>query len=373
MRNITNFNMRLLIIYTIILTFLQVNFSLAQNIYQITGIIANAQEENPTLSRSVALNDARRRALILMLQQLKFNIDANELFSDQEIEQVIRSQQINDEKFADNEYWATLNILFDKDFIDKYIIEKNLKLFKIDAKSDPYIILPIQLKDEKVQLWGSDNIWYQIMSSNNYDIGNKKFVIPEFSIENISLLDEDEIYNIVFNNKNFDHLKKLSNKYNIKSFYVLLYSYDNLKNKALIDIFYIKDTYKKQTKLSFINTEALDSSNLINIVAKKTTKYLANLNYNDAKIHDNNIYIGLNISNMGQWLMIKNRLENANFIENSQTKLLSTNSAIFKILLKDNNIDIENNFQAIGVDLSKRSPNHFFGSIVTTSEEDLIN
>ena len=50
---------------------------------------------------------------------------------------------------------------------------------------------------------------------------------------------------------------------------------------------------------------------------------------------------------MGQWLMIKNKLENANFIDNSQTKLITTNSVIFKILLADHNINVENNFNQL--------------------------
>jgi|TARA_Y100000389_G_scaffold87330_1_gene83891 hypothetical protein len=356
--------MRLFAIYSIILTFFNISFLFAENIYQISNIIANAKMDNPTSSRQLALDEARRRAFIILLQKLKYQITANELFSDQEIEQIIRSQQISDERFADNEYWATLNIFFDKDFVDQYIIEKDLKFFRSNAQIDPYIILPIQITDNKVKLWDKDNIWYQIMLNNNYDIGNKKFIIPEYSIDNISLIDEEKIYDIIFNNINYDHLTKISEKYQVKSFYILAYSYNELRNKAIIDIFYIKDSYKKQTKLSFINTESLSKDNLLNIIAKKTTKYLANQSYNDITTTDKNIYIGLNLSNMGQWLMIKNKLENANFIDNSQTKLITTNSVIFKILLADHNINVENKFQSIGINLSKRSNNHFFGSIL---------
>ena len=46
------------------------------------------------------------------------------------------------------------------------------------------------------------------MLSNNYDIGNKKFIIPEYSIDNISLIDEEKIYDIIYNNINYDHLTK---------------------------------------------------------------------------------------------------------------------------------------------------------------------
>ena len=110
--------MRLFAIYSIILTFFNISFLFAENIYQISNIIANAKMDNPTSSRQLALDEARRRAFInIATQKLEYQIAANELFSDQEIEQIIRSQQISDEKFADNEYWATLNIFLTRIFV----------------------------------------------------------------------------------------------------------------------------------------------------------------------------------------------------------------------------------------------------------------
>lgn len=324
----------------------------------IRGVIANAIDENPSASRQVAISDARRRAFKMLLQNLNYKVSANELFSDEEIAETIRSQQVDAEKIAGNEYSAILNIIFDKDFIDQAIIQKKLHHYKIDGEIENYIIFPAQIKDEKLFLWGKENKWRLAISGNLKTKTNKKFVMPEASIDNITSINEDKIIGSDYND-----IANITEKYNTDSAYILIFSYDKNNGKAYVDITYLQNAHIKKYRLSFINTQSLDNDKLLEIVASKTIEYLSQQDHKIKNSDDPNKYIGIPITNMGQWLMLRNKINNADFIEKNQTKLISNDLVIFAISYKKDEATIEEDFRSIGILLNKKTKNYFLGTI----------
>lgn len=334
------------------------SYASSSEIYSVRGVIANAIDEDPSKSRQVAISDARRRAFKILLKNLDFKVSANELFSDEEIAETIRSQQVDAEKIAGNEYSAILNIMFDQDFIDQAILQKKLHHYKANGEIESYVIFPAQIENEQLYLWNKENKWRIAISGNLKTKTNKKFLIPEASIDNITSINENKIIA-----SNYNDISNITEKYNTDSAYILIFSYDENKSKAYVDITYLQNAHIKKYRLSFINAQSLDQENLLDIVASKTIEYLSQQDHKIKDSNDPNKYIGIPITNMGEWLMLRNKINNADFIEKSQTKLISNDLAIFAISYKKDESTIESDFRSIGISLNKKAKNYFLGTI----------
>lgn len=341
---------------------LNANQALANNPYSVKGIIANATAQDPTTARELAITDARRRAFKTLLSNLSFRPIANELFEDVEISNTIRSQQVDSEKIAGNEYSAILNIRFDKDFIARSIKEKKLHLYKMDGKTENYLILPAQIVDDEIVFWNEDNIWKTAIAQNLDTKTNKKFILPNPSIENFTLIEEDNLYRADYND-----IENLAKKYDLDSAYILIFSYDEEVNKTYVNITYLQNIHKKKLRLSFVNAQLLEKEALLDIVAKKTIEYLASQDHKIKSSNDNKRYISIPISGMGQWLMIKNKIDNASFLQSNKVKLISKDFVVLAITYNKNEAEIAYDFSTIGIILNKKANNYYIGSFSQNS------
>ncbi len=337
--------------------FLLPNFAMAKKIkdsdYQIESIIANAFAENASQAGKIAVSDARRRAFKILLKKLEIETSAHELFNDQEIAETIISQQVDGERIAGNEYFATLNIVFDKEFIDQVISQKNLLDYKTNKKIEKHLILAAQKIDNQIYFWDKKNNW-RVAVENNLSSNKKIFKTLDASINNLATIDSN-----IFLEPKFQDISSVAKDLNVDSAYILLFSYNDNINQAAVNITYLQNNHRKRFKLNFVNSNNLTQQDLLDIVAKKTISYLSLQDHKIDPADNGKKYIGIPISSLGHWLMLSNKLQNANFLDDLEIKMITRDFVIISIFYDKDQRKMENDFISIGLIINRKSYNYY--------------
>ena len=349
------------IITTIIFTFFSFNSVIAQdsklNIYLIESISSKAVAKKQNDAKNLAIASARRDAFMSLMERLKMPISIADTVSDSEISDMVRSEQIMDEKISGNSYSATFNIIFAKDFVEHILSTKSeTKEIVENDKSEKYVekfvIIPVKVAKRKSLVWEPENDWRvmldRMISKNSLQ---KTFVIPEASIENVATVNGQNVKNIIFSN-----LEKITNTNNSEASYILFFNFDEIENKVLVDVIYLRKLLKKQFRLSFINVDRLSYNDLIIKVAEKTLDYLGNNSVgSDNILNKNALQVHVKIATLEDWLNVKKLLENSNIFQDMLVNSISRDEVKVSFNYINPSVSIEEACESAGIKIVKQA------------------
>ena len=354
----------------ILLLFFCLNFAWAQeskNIYFVDSIRTKAVGKNPNEARKISVNNARRDAFMVLLSRLKMPISLSDNISDSEIAEMVRSEQIVDEKIAGNSYSASFNIIFAKDFVDHILGKKNdngtFINKNLDEKySEKFTIIPVKMVNNRPIIWESENDWRvmmeRIIAKNNFQ---KTFMVPNYNFENTSNINNKNIKDISFSN-----FERINADNGAEASYVLFFNFDEIENKVLIDVVYLRKLLKKQFRLSFINVDRLSYNDLILKVAEKTLEYLNNNPIgNDEILNNKFVNIHVKIEKLDDWLYIKKMIEDAKIVDKIFVNSISRDEVWANIIYLNSTVSIEQAFEKIGITIAKQSQGFYEINTIT--------
>jgi hypothetical protein len=344
----------------IFLAFFSLNSSLAQdfegNIYLVEAITSKAVSKTANEAKIIVGTNVRRDAFMMLLTRLKLPIATSDNVTDAEIAEMVRSEQVVNEKISKNSYSATFNIIFAKDFVEhilakKFDGEKIKQVDKPESYSEKITIIPVKMAKIRPLVWEQENDWKvmleRVIAKNRLQ---KNFAIPEANIENVTMVNGQNIKNIAFSD-----VEKISSANNSEAVYLLFFNFDEIENKVLIEVVYLRKLLKRQFRLSFINVDRLSYNDLIIKVAEKTLEYLGSNTIGSDNVLDKNIVnIRIKISTLDDWLNIKKTIENANIVEDVAVSSISRDEVKAKINYNNTKISIEEAFRNIGISISKQ-------------------
>ncbi len=350
------------------------------NIYAVDDIIASASSKSPAQARNKAISTAQRNAFLILLERLEVNGDISKQFEDAEITDMISSKQILNEKIAGNSYQATLNLTFAKSFVKFYLDKKTAKVDEKLKKANQanYLIVPIKV-DKTTLIWEENNDWRLALESvaNNLT-ENPSFKFAKGDIEDISILDSGHLQNL-----NFSQIKPVLDKYNVAALLLVYFEFDSIENKANMIVQEISQINSSQVSLEFVNVNQLDYDKLLNKVADKTLNYIINSKNNPkAKIPEElkkpqkineqnanhqivNYQIDVLISNLEDWVKVKNKLENSNIIAQFRVDSIARNLIRINVSYNKNNDDIITAFAKEKLPLKQKGENYYVLSLIT--------
>jgi hypothetical protein len=352
---------------TLFLTFSGISFATENNIYLVEGVTTNFSGKSPSVARGGAIASARRSAFLVLLTRLEIATSVADTVSNEEISDMVRSEQIDGEKIAGNSYSATLNILFAKDFVDYILGKKDLKksenlkaIKKPEEVTESYLLIPAKITKRSMVLWEEENDWKRAIEKNLSKKSQKKFIIPNPDLENVAIVNSDNVALA-----DYATLEPMLFKYKANGAYSLFFSYDEIENKVNINTFRISKSQKKQVKLSFVNVDRLSYEALMDKVASKTIDYLiSSQNSEDASL--NLVRIQIPITSLGKWLMVKRKIENSNMTNQLNIESISRDYGFISMNYANGRTDIFENFLKVGLSLSQKSENFY----VATDHED---
>ena len=324
------------------------------NPYVIEGIRANAVGDDPSQARDLALKQAKREAVEILLKRLRYPVEIADQLDEVDIFKMIRSQQIDNEEIIGNQYIATLNIVFSQDFVDDVMQRNNYRTVS-DEDIDPSLLFLAEEDDGEINLWGEGNSWAAAVKKNMKRGNKDPLIIPDFDIENVSIINSSNINTI-------DHkgIEPIHARYGVDSSYITTFSYDEDLNEIYIDITYIRNLQKKSIKLKFVNTDFLEKEELLDIVAKKTISYLISLDNSQMREKESlEKVIAVPVTSLGNYLMVKNKIEKSGILHLMRLNVVSNDYFLISANFKDEEEQVAADFKEIGLRLEKKSSNYY--------------
>jgi hypothetical protein len=336
-------------------SFLNFSYADSDNIFLVENVAVNVSGKSPTNARNLAVATARRDAFLVLLSRLEVSAEISGKVTNEEISDMVRSEQIEGEKAAGNSYSGVFNILFAKDFVDHILSQKNLEGSKVAAQEDKtYLLIPVKMVGDRPVIWSDDNDWRATISKDLEQKNlRKKFIIPDVDLGNLAILGRDNVAIAGYN-----ELEPMSLRYKTDAIYSLFFTHDAAENKATVDVYYLSKMQKKQFKLSFVKVDNLSWDSLLTKVADKVIDYLNSPQASENNIvASNSIRIQIPISSLRGWLAIKSKIENSNLVSKINIESISRDMAMISVNYVDSGVDIAESFLRIGLLLSKKADN----------------
>ena len=345
-----------LLLFSVFVAFSNFSFAADGSIYSVANVAVSVSGKSPTDARNLAVATARRDAFLILLTRLDMNINVADKVCNDEISDMVRSEQTDGEKVAGSSYSATFNILFAKDFVDHILSQKkSTQVAEVPAKiEESYLLIPVKMVKKQPIVWEESNDWRKaVVKSLGKKNLAKKFVIPDADLNNLSLLGRDNVAIA-----GYAELETMITRYGNAAAYTLFFTYDDIENKVNINVYYIRKMQRKQFKLSFINVDRLSFEALIDKVADKVVDYLNSPQISENKIITSNIVrIQIPITSLNGWLATKNKIETSNLVNQLNIESISRDWALISVNYLNNDVDISEAFLGIGILLNKKSEN----------------
>lgn len=344
----------------------------SSNIYFIENVSANAISKTPKDAKTIASNGARRDAFLILLTRLSMSSLVADSVSNDDIFDMIVSEQINDEKIAGSNYSATFGITFSKSAVDRILKAKTQKGNAItkDSDEESYLIVPVKMvkrtPPDRYLLWESTNEWRPAMMAALRDKSITRFVVPDDDIANIAVLNHDNIDTI-----EFSRIETMLSRYDASAAYIAFFYYDNSENKVSITLQNIRKMQKRQVKLSFANTDRLPYDELLKKVSGKLVEYLlSSKSADNIRSNAKLIKIEVPITSLGNWLMIRNKLEASNLISQLNIDSISRDYVEITVNYVDSRIDIIDSFTKAGFVLDKKGDDLYSLTLSPSANKD---
>lgn len=330
------------------------------NTYMIEGVAANASAKSSGEAKIIATNNARRNAFIALLSRLSMNPNTADTISNDRIFDMVRSEQITEERISGSSYSAVFNILFAKNAVDKAInVQKTI------VSEESYLLIPVKILQKKeidanaypskYALWEGNNDWKVAMEEKLKEKALTKFIIPEGDINNIAIINQDNVDRL-----EYSELEPIMNKYKVTEAFVVFFAFDDIENKVSISVQDIKKLQKKRVKLSFVNVDFLKYKALLSKVSEKTIDYLINSKSTEAVAMETSLVkIEIPIANLAQWMSIKNKIETSNLVSQMNIDAISKDYVVISVGYVEGQVDIVDAFAKADFTLEKKSEDFY--------------
>ncbi len=337
----------------------------AQNLYTIDSVAVNASGSSPTKARVNAIASGQREAFITLLDRLEIDKNFANSLKDDVISDMVASQQILDEKISGNNYSATLNLTFSESFVKHYLGNKTE--VKEVVQTNNYLVVPIKLVKNQPIIWKEDNDWKLALEKVLKDNKISSIKLPRGDLGDIAMFNYDSI-----KDGNISKFEEAINKYKVEALVLAYFEFDDIENKVNISLQIIHKFQSNKVRLDFVNVNQLSMPNLIYKVANKTAEYIINSTNkvgNQMAFTPVSVSIDVLISNLGDWLTIKNKLENANIISDLKVNSISKDLVKITVVYNGSNGDITNFFSQYSLSLQKKAEGGYFLSKYNQTNE----
>lgn len=354
----------------LVLSFLFISFNAIaqeQDIYAVNDVVIKASGKSPSDARTKAISDGQRSALTTLFQRLGKDQSLVSNLNDEQIDDMVSSKQIVDEKIAGSNYSATLNLSFSESFVKYYIGgDKAVVSKEPESKEEIYLIVPVKVVKDQMVVWGEDNDWKVAFDNVIKNSKSAKIKYAKGDDQDVSVLNPENV-----SDPEFTKFEDLISKYKATSIIFAYFDFDNIENKVNIALKTVNKYKIEKVRLDFLNVNQLTMSDLVSKVASKTFDYIVGNKNDSASVAASvlNIDFDVVIRDLGEWLTIKSRLENNNIISGLKVESISQDVVKIKGNYDGKNGEMISFFAKNNLYLQKKPEGGFFLSLTNLNPQ----
>ena len=330
--------------------------------YLVENVATSASAKSAGDAKVSATANARREAFVTILSRLSLPASDAEKITNDQLFDMVRSEQITEEKIAGSNYSAIFNIMFAKSAVDRVLKDKSGSASK-EIAAENYLLIPVKIIKQKnvaanstrFILWDDDNDWRKALDKDLKSKSLKNLIIPQPDLSNVAMINNDNIEKL-----EYSAIEPLFSRYKAVGAYVVFFYFDDIENKVSIAVKNIKKLQKRQIKLNFVNIDRLKYDGLLAKVADKTVEYLVQSQSESLlEFGSNSVKFEIQISSFGDFLMLKNKIENSNLINQMNIEAISKDYVKTTVNYIGSDPDIIAAFSKFGLVLKKKSDNYY--------------
>lgn len=366
MSNFALFIRNLLVISVIFVSFSATSYAQEKNIYFVEGVITKAFATSSGKAKILATKKARKEAFAILLSRLSLDTTIADDIAQEDFFAMVSSERITGERISGSGYYAVFNIIFSRNEVERVLKEKKVR--RENSPQDTFLLIPVKNTktrtpegevEKTLLLWEEENDWKIAVEKEITEESMFQFIVPDSDLSNISVLNKENVEHILF-----EDLDPLFSKYRSQEGLIMFFEFDDIENKVTILVHDIKKLQKKQLKLSFVNVDRLEYSELMKKVTQKTLEYLLSIKTKDkVKPEDTLVRLEIPISSIKQWNEIRNKIEESNLVSQLNIEAISKDYARIAIIFVEGKKDIVKAFSEKGMELRRKSENLFTLSV----------
>ena len=292
--------------------------------YTVSGISASESADRATEARKKANKVAYKNALIILMDRLSIDKNYAEIISDSEIEQMVSTVKVSNEKIGRKTYSATMDIVFSKDFVNfifrKYNITKNSR------PSNTYIMIPVLDDNNKILVTSSSNVVLEQMENE----------IMKRNMSYLKIPTRQELKNLPFDPNTipdtiYSDYKELVDAYDVEGVFVLISKYEKDEDKISLTLKKLLKNSENEVKLNFFNTEKYGRNSLFAEATSKTLDYIFKTESNNIKTDHNGLELYVPISGLKDYYEVEQQLNRSEFITALRIKSMTKRLVVFEM------------------------------------------
>lgn len=306
------------------------------DMFAIKGIPVDVTAENATKAREQAMFEAQEKAFYQMLTRLTISSDLESLpvLTSKDILNLVQDISVSNEKTSSVRYIANVDVQFNPDAIQTFFEEYQVPY--VTSIADKSVILPVYQSDRqaKPMLWTDRNPWLNVWAKEAGKSDLVPLILPFGDLEDIAIISEDKL------NEEYDlDISPLLKRYQVKNALVL-------EATVLSDLHLVRVTirpfnHEKGVLGTFSLTEPINAAmpTVLKNAAERTIQLLEQKWREKSAVRFDNptsLTVVVPIHNLGEWIAIRNRLDEIKLIKQYVVKAVRRDQAQIEVFFAGN-------------------------------------
>ena len=282
-------------------------FPVKADLYYASDIAVQADADNPTLAKQMALEQGQRTAFAKIMRQL-LGKDKDFFVADlpiQDIVNQVKDISIQNEKNTAQSYWASVNVHFQEKSVQDFLNQHNQEFLKTEPPV--YLVIPVMMMGNRFLGLEDDNVFYQHLRQmdNLSDFYQMRLPVGD--------VDEMVVVNQALQNNRYQDLMSLANRYGADRVLIVWAnpkSYENWRLTTLV----VPDE-----KISHQNVDVdnwYETLSLDDAWQQMLNKMEDNWRQADSiESRDNTYYVRLNETSLQMWARDEKKIRQLEFLQ----------------------------------------------------------
>lgn len=325
------------------------NELIASENYIIKNVQVDVTGSSAFEARTKAMADAQRQAYNALLEKVLPQHESSlPNLTDEQLDALVQSIEVQSEKNSDVRYLGTLTIRFNPKAVQQWFAQQN-KTVVSPSLNKATVIVPVLVRHEKILLWEENNPWWQAWNQKT-DLDSETLVVPMGDLQDLKNLSAKDALE-----GNIEAIRKMLIRYHADRMIIPIL-YEDTLSRLEIHHYTTEGLVDRSAAVNFNTVEyapaALLPLAMAKVIDASTTALQTSLPYEPKTLH----FI-VTFNNYPEWIDLQRRLESLEGVKKMTLHNLSLKQARVSLNCSSSETFLENQLKARGISIEQETSN----------------
>lgn len=291
----------------------------ANELYIVRDIAVDVSDVSAVTARQKAIQEAQILGFHRLLRRVTLQQDHNKLprLSFEDIQPMINSIEIEDEKTSSTRYLASITISFNQDALRNLFSDSNIGFLEVLPPTT--LVLPLYFDGTEWSLWRDSNPWWTAWRNLNPNLLSIQYLLPLADLEDRFVLPVDAI-------DDTSRLEQIAQRYEVDRILLAEIRPDSAQVAVDVSVYRIlPENFEAQRLIQF----NFVTKNMSRAVTDITNQIEHNWKKQSIQIQNapSTFRLRANFENIQEWTQIREQLETAPYIRSLQVEEMNIRNA----------------------------------------------